>query len=413
MITKNTAGGRTGGAVLITKAVIARAAPAAKPYDIRGQNGLILRVQPSGYKGWYVTTRRNQRTRIGSAKVITLERAEFLAHEALKAAADPSNPLIQHAPKRTTLAQFVEAEYTPWVSANRRRHKKTLSDLARCFAHLTDRRLMEITRADLDDYVQSRMREGASAATIVRDFNTLRGVLRLAVERGYLRDNVFKGWEKPNVEDAGVTRYLSADEEKRLRAALRKRDGEARRGRARGNKHRAARGYDLLPEIPKDAYSDHLTPMVLLSMNTGLRYGELAGLEWASVDARARNLTVTGRTAKGAKTRHIPLNDEALDVLARWHGSSSEPRKGLVFANADGSRIGSVKTAWAAVLDDAKITDFRWHDLRHSFASKLVQRGVDLVVVRDLLGHGDFALTLRYAHLEPKQKADAVARLNK
>ena len=93
----------------------------------------------------------------------------------------------------------------------------------------------------------------------------------------------------------------------------------------------------------------------------------------------------------------------------RWQKSGAG--KGLVFANPDGSRIGSVKTAWLKVLDDAEIPSFRWHDLRHTFASKLVQRSVDLAVVRDLLGHGDFKLTLRYAHLEPKQKADAVARL--
>jgi integrase len=172
---------------------------------------------------------------------------------------------------------------------------------------------------------------------------------------------------------------------------------------------RVKRGYELLPEIPKDAYSDHITPMVLVSINTGLRYGELAGLEWPAVDFRAKVLTVTGRTTKGAKTRHIPMNTEALDVLTRWHKYSTG--NGLVFCNPDGSRIGSVKTAWLAVLAEAKINGFRWHDLRHTFASKLVQRGVDLVVVRDLLGHGDFALTLRYAHLKPAQMVDAVARL--
>jgi site-specific recombinase XerD len=98
-----------------------------------------------------------------------------------------------------------------------------------------------------------------------------------------------------------------------------------------------------------------------------------------------------------------------LDVLKRWRGEGE--RKGLVFANTDGSRIQSVKTAWLALLKAAGIKDFRWHDLRHTFASKLVQRGVDLAVVRELLGHGDFALTVRYAHLEPKQSAQAVAML--
>jgi len=395
-------------ATKIGKLTIERAHPKAKPYEIRGRHGLILRIQPSGKKTFYCQIGRGKRQRLGDAEVITLQRAEYRARELLNEAQDFGGA-IKRDPVKSTLSGFIEAHYAPWVRANRRRGDKCISDLKRCFETLYSKRLTDITKSDLDRYVASRRDEGRAAATIVRDMNNLRSVFRRAIDAGYLRDNIFKGWEKPKVEDVGVTRYLSADEEKRLRAALRKRDDEARRGRARGNKHRTARGYDLLPEIPKDAYSDHLAPMALVSINTGLRYGELAGLEWSAVDFRAQVLTVTGRTAKGAKTRHIPLNAEALDVLTRWRGGGAG--KGLVFSNPEGSRIGSVKTAWLALLTEVEIKDFRWHDLRHTFASKLVQRGVDLVVVRDLLGHGDFALTLRYAHLEPKQKAEAVARL--
>lgn len=394
-------------AIVITRATLRTAKPAAKPYEIRGQNGLILRVQPSGHRTWYVTTRRNQRTRLGEVDHMTLARADSLARDMINKAADPTNPAWR-APKPSTLAQFIEDEYTPWVKANRRRADKTLTDLERCFTKLASRRLTDIAAADLDSYVATRRQAGASAATVVRDLNSLRGVLRLAVDLGYLRENVFRGWRKPKVDDRGVTRYLTAEEEKRLRAELRKRDDAARRGRTRANKWREGRGYDLLPEVPKDGYSDHLTPMVLVSINTGLRYGELAGLAWSAVDLPAKVLTVTGATAKGAKTRHVPLNEEALDVLKRWRSTKA---KGLVFCNPDGSRIGSVKTGWATILEAAKIENFRWHDLRHSFASKLVQRGVELSVVRELMGHGDFALTVRYAHLDPKQTADAVARL--
>lgn len=395
-------------AIRIGKATIERAHPKAKPYEIRGRHGLILRVQPSGKKTFYCQIGRGKRQRLGDAEVITLQRAEYRVREILNEAEDHGNA-IKRDPIKSTLGGFIEAHYAPWVCANRRRGDKCVSDLERCFKTLYTKRLTDITRGDLDRYVASRRDEGRSAATIVRDMNNLRSVFRRAIDASYLRDNPFKGWEKPKVEDNGVTRYLTDEEETRLRSVLRKRDDQARRGRARGNKWRVKRGYELLPEIPKDAYSDHLAPMVLMSINTGLRYGELTGLEWSAVDVRAKVLTVTGRTSKGAKTRHIPLNTEALDVLTRWRGEGAG--KGLVFANPDGSRIASVKTSWLAVLKAAKIEDFRWHDLRHSFASKLVQRGVDLVVVRDLLGHGDFALTLRYAHLEPKQKAEAVARL--
>lgn len=397
-------------ATKITARTISSAKPAAKPYEIRGQFGLILRIQPSGRKTFYVQRARAKRERIGDAEVVTLARADYRAREILNEKHDHGNALKRD-PIKSTLGGFIEAVYTPWLNANRRRADKTLSDLRRCFADLQDKRLTDIDAGDLDAYVAARRDEGRTAATVVRDLNNLRSVLRQAIAAGYLRDSPFRGWEKPEVEDAGVVRYLKADEEARLRRVLRKRDDDARRGRVRGNKWRAARGQDLLPEVPRDGYSDHLTPMVLLSLNTGMRYGELAGLEWPAIDFSARVLTVTGRTSKGAKTRHIPLNDEAADVLTRWRRQSAG--RALVFANADGSPIGSVKTAWLAALEAAKVAGFRWHDLRHTFASKLVQRGVNLTVVRDLLGHGDFKLTLRYAHLEPKQMADAVARLSK
>lgn len=390
--------------------LIKDAPPRVTAYDIYATDprGLLLRVYPSGRKTFYCQFRRGQRQRIGDATVITLERAQYRARE-IHNEADDHGGALKRDPFKSSLGGFIEASYTPWINANRRRAEKTLSDLERCFKYLYQKRLTDITRNDLDVYVASRRKEGRSAATIVRDLNNLRSVLRRAIDANYLRDNIFRGWEKPKIEDNGVTRYLDADEESRLRAALAERDDKTRRERITANDWRSQRDMEPLPEFSEKDFPDHLTPMVLISLNTGLRYGELTGLEWSAIDFPARNLTVTGKTAKGAKTRHIPLNAEALDVLTRWRGKG---RKGLVFSNQDGNRIGTVKTAWSAILAEAKIEHFRWHDLRHTFASKLVQRGVNLAVVRDLLGHGDFALTLRYAHLEPKQKADAVARLS-
>jgi site-specific recombinase XerD len=72
-----------------------------------------------------------------------------------------------------------------------------------------------------------------------------------------------------------------------------------------------------------------------------------------------------------------------------------------------------VNTSWGNVLVDAKIENFRWHDMRHHFASHLVMAGVDLNTVRELLGHADLKMTLRYAHLAPEHKAAAVAKLMK
>src|SRR3546814_7773873 len=125
--------------------------------------------------------------------------------------------------------------------------------------------------------------------------------------------------------------------------------------------------------------------------------------DWSSDVCSSDLMTVTGATAKSRRTRHIPLNREATLVLQGWR-EQSLTREGRVFVNDDGERFGQVNTAWRRLLKDAGITEFRWHDMRHHFASRLVMGGVDLNTVRELLGHRDYAMTLRYAHLAPGPK---------
>jgi integrase len=149
--------------------------------------------------------------------------------------------------------------------------------------------------------------------------------------------------------------------------------------------------------------------MVLLSINTGLRRGEIFTLRWNNVDLDRALLTIEGSYAKSGKTRHVPLNTEALNVLTLWKNQSVS--KDLVFPNKDGLPFDSLKKSWGALLEMAEITNFRWHDLRHHFASKLVMASVDLNTVRELLGHADLTMTLRYAHLAPEHKANAVSKL--
>ena len=101
--------------------------------------------------------------------------------------------------------------------------------------------------------------------------------------------------------------------------------------------------------------------------------------------------------AKSSKTRHIPLNAAALSALKGWHGQQTASP--LVFPGRNGVPFDNVRSSWEEVLKAAEITRFRWHDLRHTFASRLVLKGVDLNTVRELLGHSDYQMTLRYAHL--------------
>jgi integrase len=160
------------------------------------------------------------------------------------------------------------------------------------------------------------------------------------------------------------------------------------------------------------AFADKLKPMVLLSLKTGIRQGELFDLRWKDVSFEENNLTIRAEIAKSNKTRHIPLGPTARVVLSDWLAQSGDVEMtSLVFPGKDGERLDNVKRSWTTVLKNAKIIDFRWHDMRHDFASKLVMMDVALNTVRDLCGHADLSTTLRYAHLAPEHKAEAVALL--
>jgi len=175
------------------------------------------------------------------------------------------------------------------------------------------------------------------------------------------------------------------------------------------NQWRAARNKELLPDLRKLDFSDHLKPLVITAMNTGMRRGEIFNLTWQDIDLKNKIITVEGATSKSGQTRHIPINKELLDTLIKWKNQINS--KLYVFPGKDGKRLDNVKKSWEGLLKLAKIEEFRWHDLRHTFASKLVMAGVPLNTVRELLGHSDLSMTLRYAHLAPDSKASAVELL--
>jgi integrase len=137
-----------------------------------------------------------------------------------------------------------------------------------------------------------------------------------------------------------------------------------------------------------------------------MRRGELFDLKWSAVNFDTKTITVAGDTTKTSDTRYIPMNKEVMSVLEDWKKQAGTSR--YTFPSQGGGRLEDVKSAWLKLLERAKINGFRWHDMRHDFASRLVMAGVPLNTVRDLLGHADIKMTLRYAHLAPGTKAAAV-----
>ncbi len=379
-------------------------------FDSR-QPGLVLRVRASGVHTYRVQLGRAKFLTLGKAKDLTPEHARRLASNYRGQVADGKDPIAERRKaKAATLRQFLEGEYQAWAVANQKHADEWIARIKQAFPDLLAKALPSITAWQIERWRAARHKDGVSHATTNRDLDCLRTVLSRAVEWNLIPTHPLRPVKRAKVDAIGRLRFLSPDEEKALRAALTAREDRNRKARASFNRWRRERGYQTIPDYP-GRYTDHLQPIVLLALNTGLRRGEVLGLRWGDVDLVSARLTVRGAGAKTGITRHVPLNDEALDILKAWRPSDASGGS-LVFPGRDGKPIADIKTAWLHLMKDAKLKTFTFHDIRHSFASKLVQAGVDLNTVRELLGHTDIKMTLRYAHLAPEHRAAAVAKLN-
>lgn len=391
----------------ITQKLVTASKPGDKPIEHRDSQipGFILRVQPSGVKSYIVEYARGRRKTLGRATVMTLEQARRKALEVL------ADPVAATGPRKDMeLRDFLSKHYEPWVKANRKDGEATVKRLSACFGDYGAKRLTEMDTLLVEKWRTGRLKAGRAPATVNRDITALKAALSKAVEWGVIEAHPLAKVKPAKVADEGRVRYLDEAEEKRLRKTLDEREERIRAERRSGNEWRKARNLELLPDLDGLAFADHIKPLVLLAMNTGLRRGELFHLKWTDVDLVRAQLTVRAAGAKSAKVRHVPLNREALDTLKGWQEATGR-KIGHVFIGRTGGRLDNIKKGWAGVLDDAKLGDFHFHDLRHHFASRLVMAGADLYVVKELLGHATIAMTERYAHLAPEHKAAAVALL--
>lgn len=402
----------------LTPRTVNAAKPASAPFEIHDTDlkGLLLRVQPSGVKSYVVTWGRGKRKTLGRHPVMTIAGARSAALASLSEATQHGAPLAVIEAQRSvsakplTLGTFIRENFAPWALTHQKAGQATLDGLQACFGYLYDKLLADVCAFDIERFKSQRLKAGLKPATVNRDLDRIRGALSRAVDWGLLESHPLKTVKRAKGADNTRVRYLAKDEEKRLRAALAKREDQRRTHRVSGNAWNEQRGFEPRPMWRKDGFTDHLMPMVLVALNTGLRRGELFGLKWTDVNLPGKLLTVTAHNAKSRKARHLPLNMEAHDALTRWKKQAGGE---LVFPGAGGGRLTNVNKSWDGLVTEAGLVDFRFHDLRHDFASKLVMAGVDLNTVRELLGHSDLKMTLRYAHLAPDRLSDVVSLLDK
>lgn len=384
--------------------------------------GFFLRIEPTGTRSWFLDYRnskgRRRRYRIGAYPAVTADIARALAKAAAGKVAngedvqsEKTEAAKEAARQRSqTLGAFLERHYRAYALSHLKSGAFQLARLEADFSSCLAKPMPSINRWWAESWRRDRLREGLKATTINRRIQRLHAVLSRATAMGLLDSHPLAGLKPLKTDRRGRVRFLSPDEERRLRKALLRREEDLRAARRRHIEWREKRGLTGIPSH-LGAFADRLRPIVLLALNTGLRRGEMLGLRWGDVDLKQKAVCVRGEGAKNGQTRWVPLNTEAHSVLELWSQQQIDQAGVLVFPAPDGQKTHRVDKAWRVIMDRAGIQDFRFHDLRHHFASRLAQSGVDLNVIRELLGHSDLAMVLRYAHLNPNRLAWAVEQV--
>lgn len=398
----------------LNNTVVDQLAATDKPIDVwdTERPGLYVRVHPTGRKSLryrYRFSGKQRHKTLGRFGDLTVAQARELAKDVAIQSWRGEDPVRDLADPMINLRKFIDEKYKEWAMANQRTAHVSIEKVEHSFAHLLHLPLCEINSWQIESWRVEAVRNGKKKSTVNRTVNALKGILRRAVDWGFLQENPLKAVKNLKEDDNQRVRFLSEKEEGRLMAALKARSLELWRARNSANEWRAARNYQLLPQL-RPEYPDFLEPMVLLAMFTGLRRGELFSLQWGDVDFEERVITVRGENAKNFRSRRVNLSDQAINVLMSWKLSSSSER--LVFTNGRGNKLTTVKKSFSSILKAAGIENFRFHDLRHHFASRCAMQGVKIETIQAWLGHRHLDTTMKYAHLSEAHKSAEIEKLS-
>ncbi len=344
-------------------------------------------------KFWYIQFQFKGKTYVKSSKTTDKKAAEQIEREMRRQLhAQEFLGQKERITVREALEQFCVSKRGTANHKNLTIHTRILNRLLR-----TNRYLDELTSEDLERLKRDRLQEGTTPATLKHTFTLIRGACKYAKRMGYRVSD----FEFPEIKITGARlRYLSVDEEHALlneldpmREGAGLRPYEQRSAEVKRNQH--------------DAYD-----IVVVLLDSGARYSEIAGLEWNQIDLRERTIRLWRPKVQNESVLY--MTDRVFRVLYRRH---AENPSGYVFSNKAGDSRGYTSGAIRKAFRRAGLHDCTIHTLRHTHASRLIQNGMNLYEVKEILGHTDIKTTMRYAHLERRDVSsrarDVINRLNK
>ncbi|GLQ17178.1 site-specific integrase [Maritalea porphyrae] len=344
--------------------------------------GLVLEVRASGGKTYYVRYRDQygdqKNIKIGDATSIDLEAARRHTIQTMSRVALGADPHSERKALRQvpSFNQFFAERYLPYVKGYKRSWKSDESiyrnHVAPVFGH---KRLDVVTTSDISKFHHGLCGLGYAPGTANRVLILIRFMYNLAIK-----------WQVPNISSnpsSGVELFRLNNERQRFLTPL-----------------EVNRLFDEIKRSPNTL----LEPIVSLLLLTGARKREVLDAQWADFDFNNRIWVIP--ITKSGKARKVPLSDEAIALVERL---KSKNRSAYLFANPETAKpFRTIFYAWDTARKRAGLAEVRMHDLRHSFASFLVNSGRSLYEVQRLLGHAHIKTTERYAHLSDETLSSAV-----
>jgi len=343
--------------------------------------GLVLETRIAGGKTFYLRYQdargRTRQLRLADATDVSLSQAKALADKARNRIAMGEDPKHEKSVAKSVpkFGEFIEERYLPYIKGYKRSWETDVSYLRNHILPAFGKKYMdEITAPEIIAFHHNIRTKGYAEGTANRLLILLRFAFNLAVkwELAGVKLNPTKGVTLFEDLAGKKERYLSKEEAQRIFEAVRNSDN---------------------PRL------QHIVPMLIL---TGARKREVLNASWEDFDLERRQWRIP--TTKTGRPRHVPLSDGVLQLLASMPHDSNK----WIFPNPKtGKPYVSIFYSWNTARKQAGLAGVRMHDLRHSFASFLVNAGRSLYEVQKILGHTQVKTTQRYAHLSQDTLVDA------
>jgi integrase len=340
-----------------------------------GYGAIYQRKTEDGRIRWYLDYRDSEGNRIQRVEGGACSPQE--AEQALKKAVLTEAAKAPGAVRkrgRITFTEFSQIFFNDYSMNVKRSWRSDKSRLGILDRYYKDVYLDEVTPLMIQKCLAWRLRSRNSKSTVNRYLALLKKMFSLAIDEGYLETNPAAKIKKSSEKDLLKERVLTEDEEARLKSA----------------------SYPVLRSI------------ISVAVHTGMRLQEILSLRWTQVNFA--EMMLTAERTKSGKSRTIPLNAALHGEFLRLR--SLDGQSPYVFPNPKtGKPLTTVKTAFVATCRRAGISGLRFHDLRHTFGSRLVEKGADIETVRSLLGHASIVVTQRYVHSTDERRRTAVEKL--